>query len=129
MGIDKPNVRFVFHYNISESVDAYYQEIGRAGRDGEPACATLFYNPADLGLRRFFASGGVLDAEQWHTLVQTLRRAKKPLPVATLAARRDLSQTKLLSALRLLENLGAIATSPADEIAWTGALKPSMAIE
>lgn len=61
MGIDKPNVRFVFHHDISESVDAYYQEIGRAGRDGEPARAILFYRPEDLGLRRFFAGSGHVD--------------------------------------------------------------------
>lgn len=57
-------MRFVFHYDISDSVDSYYQEIGRAGRDGEKVLATLFYYPDDLKLRRFFAGGGQLDFEQ-----------------------------------------------------------------
>ena len=64
MGVDKPNVRFVYHLDVSESVDAYYQEIGRAGRDGEPAEAILFYRPEDLNLRRFLAGSGQVDAEQ-----------------------------------------------------------------
>ena len=58
MGVDKPNVRFVLHNEPSDSLDSYYQEIGRGGRDGEPAEAVLFYRTEDLGLRRFFAGGG-----------------------------------------------------------------------
>ena len=58
MGIDKPDVRFVYHHDVADSPDSYYQEIGRAGRDGEPAEAVLFYRPEDLGLRRFFAGAG-----------------------------------------------------------------------
>jgi len=57
MGIDKPDVRFVFHADLPSSLDAYCQEIGRAGRDGEPAEASMVYGLQDIRMRRRFIDG------------------------------------------------------------------------
>src|SRR4051812_24854296 len=110
MGVDKPNVRFVFHHDISESVDSYYQEIGRGGRDGESARAVLFYRPEDLGLRRFFA-GGMVDREAMERVARLLVLARRPVDPADVLEEAHLSRTKLATALHRLEDEGFVETA------------------
>jgi len=64
MGIDKADVRFVFHADLPGSLDAYYQEIGRAGRDGEPAVAQMVFGAQDINLRRRFIDQEFEDDEK-----------------------------------------------------------------
>src|SRR5581483_728429 len=79
MGIDKPNVRFVYHYEVSESLDAYYQEIGRAGRDGEKAEAVLFFRQEDLGVQKFRSSEGKLETRQIERVAEIISDREGPV--------------------------------------------------
>jgi ATP-dependent DNA helicase RecQ len=109
MGIDKANVRFVVHAAVTESVEAYYQEIGRAGRDGDPATTTLHYRPEDLGLRTFFNSGSPRPAELAETF-RALAQADAPLRIAALAQAVGLSNRRAANLVNLLEEAGTVAS-------------------
>jgi ATP-dependent DNA helicase RecQ len=116
MGIDKADVRWVFHSEVSESLDAYYQEIGRAGRDGEPARAVLFYRSEDLGLRRFFAGTGHVDVDEIAHVLDAVRSAGGALAPAALQQELELSETKLATALSRLEEAGAVKVLPSGDV-------------
>lgn len=105
MGIDKPNVRFVVHASVPESLDAYYQQIGRAGRDGDPATALLYYRPEDLGLARFFTTHAP-DVKALGAVYRALDR-DEPRRLTDLRAAVDLRGRALTNAVNLLEQSGA----------------------
>ncbi|WP_350003928.1 RecQ family ATP-dependent DNA helicase [Pseudarthrobacter sp. WHRI 8279] len=107
MGIDKPNVRFVVHADIPESLDAYYQEIGRAGRDGEPAAAVLHYRSEDLGLRKFFATHSP-DPESLLAVLKVLKAADGPTPKSSLPELTGLPARRITGLLNQLEETGAV---------------------
>ncbi|MGW7681544.1 RecQ family ATP-dependent DNA helicase [Kribbella sp. NPDC054772] len=107
MGIDKPDIRWVSHAEAPSSIDAYYQEIGRAGRDGAAADIELFFRHADLGLNRFFASGGVTDEDL--VAVAGAIHEHRPADVPALARAAGLSAARVERALGRLTDARVVA--------------------
>ena len=104
MGMDRPDVRFVVHASVPGSLDEYYQEIGRCGRDGRPAAAICCYRAEDLGLVRFFAAG-MPDQDD---LAAVAAAVDRPLTRRELAARTQLPPGRLAELLNVLEGAGAV---------------------
>ncbi len=118
MGVDKSDVRFVAHLDVSDGLDAYHQEIGRAGRDGEPASAVLFYRPEDLALRRFQGAPGPVESGDVKAVLRVLsRRTGRTVEgVAELARLARRSRRRTEDVVARLEELGALEVSPAGPI-------------
>lgn len=110
MGIDKADVRAVIHASVPDSVDNYYQQIGRAGRDGEPAVAQLFYRPQDLGLARFFTTQRP-DEALLATVYSVLLDAGAHQSLDELAGGIDVPVRRLTNALNILEEAGLVRSS------------------
>ena len=93
MGIDKPDIRFIIHTQIPASPIHYYQEIGRAGRDGKPAYIILFYNPDDVDLPMAFIEGGRPAVEKYEKVMDALKQ--EPLGERQLIRKTNLKQTQV----------------------------------
>ncbi len=116
MGVDKPNVRFVFYYDVPHSIDAFYQGIGRAGRDGEPARALLFYRPEDLGIHKFFAGSAKSGSGRLQQVATAILEEGEPVAWEDLLEKTELSRSRLTQTLNRLENAGAVEVLPSGEV-------------
>jgi ATP-dependent DNA helicase RecQ len=118
MGIDKPDVRWVLHADPPASLDAYYQELGRAGRDEQPAHARLLFRPEDFGAAHHFTSSSVGGRVVAHVAER----------LSTGRDVEDLGRRQLTAALVRLVDLGAAAWEVDGEVRWTGALSVAEAL-
>lgn len=129
MGVDKADVRFVYHFDISESPDSYYQEIGRAGRDGKPAEAVLFYRSQNINLRKFQAGSGKLEIAQIERVAALLGEDAGAPDPQEIAERTDLSARKVVSVINRLDDAGALAKSEDGQVALADGMDPRTAAE
>ena len=121
MGIDKRDIRFVVHYHLPGSIEAYYQEIGRAGRDGLPATCALLFNYADTRFQQFFIDQGSFPSPELisdvYRAVVALGPGRHELSARSLAAQFGLKNDMAVgSALAILERAGHLERGTANSL-------------
>jgi ATP-dependent DNA helicase RecQ len=111
LGIDKPDIRFVAHYHLPGTPESFYQEFGRAGRDGKPARGILLYDPADLKLQRYFTGGRYPDESDLVNTYHALGRLSdgpEPPTLDAIVAISPVPKARLKVCLDLLASRGVV---------------------
>ncbi len=112
LGIDKPDIRFVYHFEFPDSLETYYQEAGRAGRDGEPAHALLFYRLEDKRIQSFFLAGRYPKVEEMQAVYEAVAASSQgesePLPAKAIAQAANVGVRRTEVIVHLLSDAGLI---------------------
>ncbi|MCG2677566.1 RecQ family zinc-binding domain-containing protein, partial [bacterium] len=117
MGIDKPNIRYIIHFEMPGTVEAYYQEAGRAGRDGKEARCILLYSPNDMTLQKYFIEEGTPSKGEIIAIYDYIREAFRGKKEEIIDSRKielatGLNDTKVKVGISTLEQIGALKRTP-----------------